>query len=156
RGGNVAAATEVYRDLRLRLHHDHHAEPDPETRQLYEAIRAEARRKAAAPVPSLPRSAVAVQGEARPLAASPQTGLAKREAPSHNLPHSLSSFIGREPQIAELKSLLAGSARLVTLTGVGGGGKTRLALEVAGTLQAAYPDGVWLVPLASLADPALV
>lgn len=72
----------------------------------------------------------------------------------NNLPLQLSSFIGRELEIAEVQRLLA-SARLVTLTGVGGVGKTRLALAVA-TLQFDCQDGVWFVDLSPLADPALV
>src|SRR5207247_2416640 len=77
------------------------------------------------------------------------------EAPGHNLPVQWTSFIGREHEIAELKRLLP-TTHLVTLTGPGGSGKTRLALQVAADLRAEYPDGVWLVELAALADPALV
>src|SRR5207247_15514 len=64
-------------------------------------------------------------------------------------------FVGREREMAEVNRLLA-SSHLVTLTGTGGGGKTRLALRVAGDLQEAFADGVWLVELAGLADPVLV
>ncbi len=74
---------------------------------------------------------------------------------SNNLPLQLTSFVGREPEMAEIKRWLT-STRLVTLTGAGGSGKTRLALEVAMQLLADYRDGVWLVELASLADPELV
>ena len=73
----------------------------------------------------------------------------------NNLPLQLTSFIGREAEIAEVKRLLAGT-RLLTLTGVGGCGKTRLALQVAGFLRADYPDGVWMVELAPLSEPTLV
>jgi DNA-binding winged helix-turn-helix (wHTH) protein len=75
--------------------------------------------------------------------------------PKHNLPQQLTSFIGREKEIAELKDLL-GTARLLTLTGAGGCGKTRLALQVAGDLLEFYPDGIWLVEFAALAEPGLV
>ena len=67
----------------------------------------------------------------------------------------LTSFIGREEEIREVGHLLA-VKRLVTLTGTGGCGKTRLAQQVASEALATYPDGVWLVELAPLADPALV
>src|SRR4029077_728071 len=78
------------------------------------------------------------------------------ERPVHqNLPIQLSSFIGRASEIAEVKRLLQ-ATRLVTMTGVGGIGKTRLALEVAADLLDAYPEGVWLVELAALADPEQV
>jgi predicted ATPase len=73
----------------------------------------------------------------------------------HNLPVELTSFVGRERELGEIRSLLR-DARLVTLTGTGGSGKTRLALRVARELLGDYPDGVWLVTLAALADPSLV
>src|SRR6266705_3181175 len=73
----------------------------------------------------------------------------------HNLPYQLTSFVGREQEIAQLKELVAKN-RLVTLTGAGGAGKTRLAIEVASRLVHAFPDGVWLVELATLSDPRLV
>ena len=77
------------------------------------------------------------------------------ERPPHNLPLELSSFVGREKELAEVKRLLENN-RLLTLTGSGGCGKTRLALAVASELVEAFEDGVWLVDLAPLADPALV
>jgi non-specific serine/threonine protein kinase len=67
----------------------------------------------------------------------------------------LISFIGREHEIAQIRSLL-NSTRLLTLTGSGGSGKTRLALQIAGELRETFLDGVWLVELASLSDPLLV
>jgi predicted ATPase/class 3 adenylate cyclase len=73
----------------------------------------------------------------------------------HNLPVQLTSFIGREREMAQVREQLAGT-RLLTLTGTGGLGKTRLALQVAAELLEAYRDGVWLVELAALSDPALV
>jgi non-specific serine/threonine protein kinase len=76
-------------------------------------------------------------------------------APRSNLPVQLTSFVGRTAEIATLIGLLA-HARLLTLTGSGGVGKTRLALAVAGELADQYPGGVWLVELAALAEPALV
>ncbi|HLF28682.1 MAG TPA: tetratricopeptide repeat protein [Anaerolineae bacterium] len=75
--------------------------------------------------------------------------------PRNNLPLQLSRFIGREQEIDEVKQLLS-ALRLVTLTGAGGSGKTRLALQVAIELLQTFPDGAWLVELAPLSDPALV
>ncbi len=75
--------------------------------------------------------------------------------PSHNLPTQLTRFIGRERELAEMATRLA-TSRLLTLTGVGGSGKTRLALEAASRALADHPAGVWLVELADIADPALV
>jgi predicted ATPase len=76
-------------------------------------------------------------------------------SPPNNLPLELSSFVGREKELAEVKRLLE-NTRLLTLTGSGGCGKTRLALAAAGELVEDFEDGVWLVDLAPLADPALV
>jgi predicted ATPase len=67
----------------------------------------------------------------------------------------LTRFIGREGELSAVKALLA-THRLVTLTGVGGGGKTRLALQVAADLLSRFADGVWLVDLAPVRDPSLV
>jgi non-specific serine/threonine protein kinase len=88
----------------------------------------------------------------------------------HNLPHQITSFVGRAQELSQVRSILA-TARLVTLTGAGGVGKTRLGLEVAAGLLAppagaapdpadgdgpAFPDGVWLVELAAIRDAAQV
>jgi non-specific serine/threonine protein kinase len=74
---------------------------------------------------------------------------------TNNLPHDFTSFIGRESEIAELSRLME-TARLVTVTGAGGCGKTRLAIRVARRTAAAYPDGTWLVELAALNDALLL
>jgi predicted ATPase/DNA-binding SARP family transcriptional activator len=73
----------------------------------------------------------------------------------HNLPAQLTSFLGREQEVAMLGTLL-GEARLVTLTGAGGTGKTRLALEFAAGVVERFADGVWLAELAGISDPGLV
>jgi predicted ATPase/DNA-binding winged helix-turn-helix (wHTH) protein len=72
-----------------------------------------------------------------------------------NLPEPLTSFIGRERELVELKRLLAKN-RLLTLAGAGGIGKTRLALQLAAEVKDAYRDGVWFIDFAPLDDPALV
>jgi non-specific serine/threonine protein kinase len=76
-------------------------------------------------------------------------------ASAPSLPFELTTFVGREREQAEVARLID-TTRLLTLVGSGGVGKTRLALAVAGVLADDYVDGVWLVELASLADPALV
>jgi predicted ATPase len=73
----------------------------------------------------------------------------------HNLPNQLSTFVGREQAIVDLCRLLDGT-RLLTLTGPGGVGKTRLALRVAAEAAEKFTDGVWLVRLDALTDPSLV
>ena len=75
--------------------------------------------------------------------------------PLTNLPAPVTSFIGRSEETAEVKRILAGT-RLLTLTGAGGAGKTRLCLAVAGEVLDEFPDGAWFVGLALLADPAFV
>jgi predicted ATPase/class 3 adenylate cyclase/DNA-binding CsgD family transcriptional regulator len=72
----------------------------------------------------------------------------------HNLPAALTSFVGRQAEMAELRHLVADN-RLLTLTGAGGAGKTRLAVEVASQLAAEFADGVWYVDLAPITNPAV-
>lgn len=97
----------------------------------------------------------------RMLAAAPDLAPAVPRAPDPspdglgNLPAETTSFVGRERELSEAQRLL-GVSRLVTLTGVGGVGKTRLALRIARRSASAFPDGVWLADLAALTDPALV
>jgi hypothetical protein len=73
----------------------------------------------------------------------------------HNLPAALASFVGRDRELAEVEQLLR-ERRLVTLTGLGGTGKTRLALEIARRQVDAWTDGVWLVDLTELGEESLV
>ncbi|MBA2454591.1 MAG: hypothetical protein H0V47_15580, partial [Chloroflexia bacterium] len=79
----------------------------------------------------------------------------QRATAQHNLPAPLTSFIGRRDELDSLGKLLQ-TSRLTTLTGVGGSGKSRLALELARERAETYPDGVRLAELAALSDPALV
>jgi predicted ATPase/class 3 adenylate cyclase len=81
--------------------------------------------------------------------------LCSLEALRHNLPQQLTSFIGREQEMVQVKELLA-KTRLLSLTGSGGTGKTRLSLQVAAEVLEQFPDGVWLVELAPVTDPALL
>jgi predicted ATPase/DNA-binding SARP family transcriptional activator/DNA-binding CsgD family transcriptional regulator len=124
-----------YERLRRVLSETLQIEPDASTRSLYEEIAAGRFPPDEPTVPSV---------EEPPL-----------EVGKHNLPAPRSSFVGRESELRDLKRDLA-MTRLLTLTGAGGCGKTRLALEAARGLVGAYPDGVWLVELASLSEGALV
>jgi predicted ATPase len=126
--------------------------------QLRQALRQELGRE---PAEASRRLCEEIQAGQYPSAHPPQEGKEERSAEQplddgrHNLPTSWTSFIGREDELVEVKRLLAMSW-LLTLTGAGGSGKTRLALEVARDLVQAYPDGAWLVELAGLSDAKLV
>ena len=114
-------------------------EPDDETAALYEAIAKD----------EFPSG----QGvrEAAPAIAAGQVPV----APSHNLPHIPTPFVGRELEQSQIAARLDSlDCRLLTLTGPGGIGKTRLALQAAGQRLATYRDGVWFVGLAALDDAA--
>src|SRR5687768_4699246 len=104
--------------------------------------------RAGRPEPRHPRAASATAGTTRRRRGSDP-------AARNNLPVQLTSFVGREREIAEVTHLL-GATRLLTLVGAGGVGKTRLALRVAADAAGPYPDGAWLAELASLTDPELV
>ncbi len=133
--GDYAAAVLVYRDLRLRLHQELKAEPAPQTTALFQQLRASARCRAQAAVVTQPKTPAA--------------------PPPRRLPRPLSGLIGREREIEEIASSLA-AMRLLTLTGPGGVGKTRLAIAVAEAVAEEYPDGVFFVDLAPLANPDLI
>jgi DNA-binding SARP family transcriptional activator len=132
--GERVQALAQFESLRKVLKRELGVEPSEETLQLYQQIR---------------DGRLGVRKEAGFEAGT------LVEKPRHNLPLQLTSFIGREKEIAAVTRLLQG-ARLVTLTGPGGTGKTRLALQVAAGLLEQFADGVWLVELAPLFDPALV
>ncbi|WP_343885248.1 ATP-binding protein, partial [Actinoallomurus spadix] len=85
------------------------------------------------------------------------TGASETTRPGqiHGVPAEVTSFVGRRHEVAEVRRLLSIS-RLVTLCGVGGVGKTRLAARVGTLVHRAFPDGVWLVELAALNDPGLL
>lgn len=135
--GDFVGILQSYRAFRLYLHEEFQATPSNETVALYQRLR-----------------------ESKPIS-SPRTSSNVRISPTadlfapYSLPCSLTSLIGREQEIAEVTSCL-NAMRLVTLTGTGGVGKTRLALAIGESLADAYADGVCFVELASLSDAALV
>jgi predicted ATPase len=102
---------------------------------------------------SLDQLRVALEAELAELEQDSEPHWAGASQPE--LPSQLTSFVGRERELAEAATLLRGS-RLLTLTGAGGCGKTRLALELAGQRLDDFSDGVWLVELAALGEPELL
>ncbi|WP_027502349.1 protein kinase domain-containing protein [Rhodococcus sp. UNC363MFTsu5.1] len=133
---------------------------DPDTRptaaQLGDALR-EIQFRHGFPVDEMAlQSAAGSKRDSRPSTSGgpPQTGPSTRGRKG-NLPADLTSFVNRRTELTEAKELLS-SARLVTLTGIGGVGKTRLALRTATSVQRAFGDGAWLVELADLHDESLV
>jgi non-specific serine/threonine protein kinase len=102
------------------------------------------------------RTAFEAAAAPRPHVRGAGNGVAARPPPS-NLPAPRTALIGRAQEVATLRNLVRrGGTRLVTLTGVGGVGKTGVALHVADAVRGAFPNGVWLVELAPVADPAQV
>jgi predicted ATPase/DNA-binding SARP family transcriptional activator len=126
-----------------------------EALRLYEQVRAElADRLGADPGAALrERHLRLLRAPAGTAVELPVAG--RDEPPPSNLPGSLTSFIGRDDEFTRLDALLA-AGRLVTVVGPGGAGKTRLALEAGRRHRHEYPDGTWLVDLASVTEPAKV
>jgi predicted ATPase/DNA-binding SARP family transcriptional activator len=139
RSGQRAAALRQYAECERVLGEELGLPPSPETVALHEAIR---------------------MGQELPIwddvaeGAPPPSSAPRR----HNLPVQLTPFVGRGRELAELDDLLApaAEARLVTVLGPGGIGKTRLALEVAAKQLTRYPDGVWFVPLAAVQSAEVI
>src|SRR5438105_1992593 len=90
------------------------------------------------------------------MTAQGETDRSHRGEPRHNLPLESTPFVGRARDVEWVSTQLRGDARLLTLTGPGGIGKTRLALRVAAGLLTSFPDGVFFVALAAIQDPELV
>jgi len=132
-------ALKQYERLRVTLAETLGTEPGASTRRLLEAIAAG---ETPSQIASDPPPSVEPEAE-------------RQGAGKHNLPASRTSFVGRERDLVEIKRELV-MTRLLTLTGTGGMGKTRLALELARELAPTYRDGAWMVELADLSEPELV
>ncbi|HEX5198936.1 MAG TPA: BTAD domain-containing putative transcriptional regulator [Actinoplanes sp.] len=132
RCGRTSESLNAYQALRERLRDELGTEPAPALSELHTRI---LRQEPSVIPPGPPPTAPA--------------------ATSNNLPPTLTSFVGRHAELDEIADLLRHS-RLVTLTGVGGVGKSRLAVEAAAAHLDDYPDGVWFIDLAALTDPRLI
>ena len=135
--GDSNAAVQVYRDFAEMLRKDIRATPDNETKALYDRLRSEAKRRAVKPHDILKTGT----DKADPIVSG--------HLVRGHLPHPLTELIGREDEKLDVAAKLWRS-RLVTLTGPGGIGKTRLAGEVAAQAVCGFADGAWLVPLEAL------
>ncbi|SNT47825.1 Predicted ATPase [Actinomadura meyerae] len=147
--GRQAEALEVYEETRRALADRLGVDPSPELAAVHLSI---LRRDAPAPAaPVVPATSVLSAAPA-PAAEPAATGPVAASAPRTNLPAQLTSFVGREEESRRVGKLLR-ETRLVTLTGPGGAGKTRLAGESAAALVEEMPDGAWFVPLAPVSEP---
>jgi predicted ATPase/DNA-binding SARP family transcriptional activator len=147
--GDRASMAAAYQRCEETLRRELNVAPSESTRALFARLSSSAPRgsELKETAPAEPETASALIDRKRRFA---------RVVPAA-LPRQLTSFVGREREIAAVKALLDDPAsRLVTLTGVGGCGKTRLSLQVSQALAPRYPHGVWFVELATLTDPALV
>ena len=158
--GQPAAALEQYRELE-RLLKEHDLKPSAATRSLIREIETASGMRVFAQAKFGTSSDLRVT--TKPLTRTPEHAntripLTLTPQPSTgNLPPQLTRFFGREAEMAQLRVILSASdVRLVTLTGPGGSGKTRLAVQVAEHLQGNFTGGVWFVSLSNLSDARLI
>lgn len=147
RSGRQGDALGAYQRARIMLSGELGVDPGPELRRLEAAVLAQ---DPSLDAPAAPAAAAEDPALDAP-AAHPAAGGNRRD----NLPAAPNKLIGRDAELAAIASLLQAS-RVVTIVGVGGSGKTRLAVEVARSVLGRYPDGVWLVELAPVRDDAAV
>lgn len=134
--GQYAAVLRHFQELERLFQRELDTTPSPSVREFVEQVRKNVVGKAPSTVPNAPPS-------------SPPTG---SSPPRNSLPGHWNSFVGREKEKQQVQELFGGGARLVTLTGFGGTGKTRLATEAAAELAARSGGALWFVPLADLSD----
>jgi predicted ATPase/DNA-binding SARP family transcriptional activator len=159
-GGNYAASLLCYRELRLHLHRELNAEPDAETQALFQQLRREARSLSAKGSGTGCGSGARVAERTVALSADL---LAAPHAPGtvgrrrRSLPVQRTHLVGREKEVAQALQLLRrDDTGLLTLTGPGGSGKSRLGLQVAADMLADFEHGVFFVELAPILEPSLV
>ena len=152
--GRRHLAVRQYQQLCEVLSRELDAEPQEATTRLYERL---LRGPAGA---GGPLSSAAAPPAPTPILNAPSPSPSSGARPRHSLPAPLTSFVGRERDMQEVVHLLSApdgeGARLLTLTGAGGAGKTRLAIEAGRRLLPAFPDGVWLVDLVPVTSASFV
>jgi DNA-binding SARP family transcriptional activator len=135
--GRQADALAAYRAGRRLIVAELGVEPGPELQRIERAILKQDSTDLPDRVAALSDAARAVGGAAVPVAAD-------------NLPAELTRFVGRQAQVGDLAKLVRGTARLLTVTGIGGAGKTRVVREVGRATRGLWPDGIWLVDLTAV------
>lgn len=151
--GRQADALRAYQDVRHILADELGIEPNPTLRSLEHQILRQS--PDLDPPPRLPVRPVEVDATVDPKLPSASPVVTSVDSARHNLPSAVTRFVGRTAELDDLQALLA-TTRLLTITGVGGAGKTRLALELATRVRPRFPDGVWLAELAPVQDAASV
>jgi predicted ATPase/DNA-binding SARP family transcriptional activator len=155
RNGRQAEALHAYTEVRDHLAAELGLDPGPALRELQARILAQDPSLAPASAPVRPAPVPAGGTVAAPVTAgvaAPVTASVAAPVTAGNLRERLGRFIGRDAELAQLREAVR-SSRLVTLTGPGGAGKTRLAVEAAAALRQEHPDGAWLVELAGVTEP---
>ena len=150
RSGRQAEALRAYAEVRDRLVDELGLDPGPALRELQTRILTQD--PSLAPAGALARPAPVPADGAVPAGTLAGAGAVAVPVTVGNLREQLSRFVGRDAELAQLCEAVRAS-RLVTLTGPGGAGKTRLAVEAAAALRPEHPDGAWLVELAGVAEP---
>lgn len=140
RQGRLGDVTTCYRELETLLHQELAATPSSTLRALWT---------------TLTRTPTYIEQPAAPAASKPPATAAASQAIAHNFPKPLTSLIGRTQELDQIGRLLA-NHRLLTLTGAGGSGKTRLAIAIARELADTFEEGAWWIDLSPLTEESLV
>ena len=156
--GRPADALRQYEDLKRLLRDQWDAEPEPETSELAREARARGGTSTPVAAVSVPAVGDRTAASTSPVAPPPPVPPTAATAITVRLPMRFTPFFGRGSEVAHVQDLVTGEepTRLVTLTGIGGSGKTRLAIEVAQAMSSSFPGGVYFVALADTTEGARI